>query len=82
MPVEARPRISARDSAGPEMAAVAADRDRALAGGERLAAEGAAEVLGEALVDRLADDAADVVGLEDRSVTCMGRIDPRRWRRL
>ena len=40
----------------------------ALAGGERLAAEGAAEVLGEALVDRLADDAADVVGLEDRSV--------------
>ncbi len=48
-------------------AAVAAHRHRALAGSDRFAAEGAAEVLGESLVDRLADDAADVVGLEDRS---------------
>ena len=35
---------------------------------ERLASEGAAEVQREGFVDRLVDDAADVVGLEDRSV--------------
>jgi hypothetical protein len=59
-PVDARPRISA---------AVAPHRHRALAGGQRLRAEGAAQVFGEGLVDGLADDAADVVGLED------GRMD-------
>jgi hypothetical protein len=57
-----------RGEAGSGMAAVAADRDRAFARGQRLAAEGATEVLRELLVDRLVDDAADVVGLEDRSV--------------
>ena len=57
--------------------AVAADGDRALAGRERLAAEGAAEVLGEARVDRLADDAADVVGLEDGSGDLHEKLDLR-----
>src|SRR6185369_10840726 len=61
----------------PGAAAVAADGDGAFAGGERLAAEGAAELLGEARVDRLADDAADVVGLEDRSGDVHERLDLR-----
>ena len=63
-------------------AAVAADRDGAIAGGQHLAAEGTAELLGEPLVDRLADDAADVVGLEDRSVDVHDRPSPRGARRL
>src|SRR6478672_8109199 len=64
-PVEARPRT------------IAANGDGAFAGGERLAAEGAAELLGETRVDRLADDAADVVGLEDRSGDVHERLDLR-----
>jgi hypothetical protein len=60
------------------MAAVAADRDRAFARSQRLAAEGATEVLREWLVDRLVDDAADVVGLEDRSVNLHRKKEKRR----
>ncbi len=63
-PVETRPRIRPAASSGPESAPVASDRDRALAGLERLGAEGAPQVLGERRIDRLADHAADVVGLE------------------
>jgi hypothetical protein len=57
-----------RGETGTRMPAVAADRDRPFAGGKRLAAEGATEVGREGFVDRLVDDAANVVGLEDRSV--------------
>jgi len=53
-------------------APVAPHRHRTLAGGDGFAAEGAAELLGEVLVDGLADHAADVIGLEDARVDLHG----------
>jgi hypothetical protein len=53
------------DEARSRRAAVAPDGNGALAGSDGFGAERAAEMLREGLVDRLADDAADVVGLED-----------------
>ena len=54
------------------MPAVAPDRHRPLAAGQGLAAERAPQMLGEVLVDGLADDAADVVGLEGWGVDLHG----------
>ncbi len=54
--------------AGARQAAVAAHRHRLLAGRAGLAAEGAAQVPGEGLVDGLADDTSDVIGLEGAGV--------------
>src|SRR2546427_807929 len=52
--------------------AIAADGNRLLAQPHGLAAEGAAEVLGKAFIDGAANDAANVISLEDRWIGLHG----------
>ena len=71
-PGRCQPADQRRGQARAREAPVAPHRHRLFAGLQRLAAESPAEVLGKGLVDRLADDAADVIGLEDGGIDLHG----------
>src|SRR5204862_4312662 len=80
------PARQGRGEPGARQAPVATDDDGLLARLQRLRAEGAAQVLGKTLVEGLADDAADVVGLEDGGgnlhrgpSSLIGAGQPRSW---
>ncbi len=64
-PAACRPSASAASQFRAGQAAVAADHDSALALGQRGAAEGLADLARDRRVERLADDAANVIGLEN-----------------